>query len=346
MLRSVLRSLIPTFDLDPAHIEHRLRARLSRTEFFGLCFAAGMLLVFIYLYVTGINKAYDLDCYYRGVRGDFREFHYAHWSLPFFWLLMQLPPVPTYLIWALINLAGVWLACRIFNMRPAIVLISYQMFYILYYGSITGVIIGALALFWWALQRERYVWAGAALIVAITKFQLGVIFALALVVLAGVSWRNLLKISIIPAVVVIVSLIVDPIWPIKFVAYLIVWPSNTWGSITLWQWIGPISALLWLPVLFVPLSPGRRLAAVAATSALALPYFQQSDLLLLFVLPIGSLFALLGNLGYLMGVMSWSALKLLALVPLIAYIVIFAQEIRQRLIQSRGTPTASEITAS
>jgi hypothetical protein len=47
-----------------------------------------------------------------------------------------------------------------------------------------------------------------------------------------------------------------------------------------------------------------------------------------------------------MGVMSWSALKLLVLVPLIAYIVIFAQEIRQRLIQSKGTHAASEIAAS
>jgi hypothetical protein len=53
---------------------------------------------------------------------------------------------------------------------------------------------------------------------------------------------------------------------------------------------------------------------------LALPYFQQTDMLFLLVMPIGWI-GLLGNLGYFMSLYGWIALQLLAVFPLTVYIL-------------------------
>jgi hypothetical protein len=55
-----------------------------------------------------------------------------------------------------------------------------------------------------------------------------------------------------------------------------------------------------------------------ATIGLTLPYFQQSDLLFLLVMPIGWV-GLLGNLGYFMNRYGWLALQSLAVLPLAVY---------------------------
>ena len=57
---------------------------------------------------------------------------------------------------------------------------------------------------------------------------------------------------------------------------------------------------------------------LVATSMLALPYFQQADLMVLFVLPCGWL-PLLGNLGYLMAARGWEVLPWLCIIPLMEY---------------------------
>jgi hypothetical protein len=76
--------------------------------------------------------------------------------------------------------------------------------------------------------------------------------------------------------------------------------------------------LFWLPPVLLSLSRARRFMALAAASALGLPYFQQTDLLFLFTLPVGWP-VLLGNLGYFFAVYQWLALQALAIVPLVIY---------------------------
>jgi len=49
------------------------------------------------------------------------------------------------------------------------------------------------------------------------------------------------------------------------------------------------------------------------------PYFQQTDLLTLFILPIGWAYVILGNLGYLFFAVYWGGLQVLVVVPLLVY---------------------------
>jgi hypothetical protein len=60
--------------------------------------------------------------------------------------------------------------------------------------------------------------------------------------------------------------------------------------------------------------------------ALGLPYFQQTDLLALYVLPIGWLPVLLGNLGYLFFSIYWDALQMLFIVPMVVYLSLIIPE--------------------
>jgi hypothetical protein len=104
-------------------------------------------------------------------------------------------------------------------------------------------------------------------------------------------------------------------------------PPDTRASLSLWQYIGVAAGLLWLPPLLalmphspLRLSDGRRLALVVCAVALALPYFQQTDLLLLYVLPVGALPALVGSLGFpLFAAAGWTGLKALAIIPAAVY---------------------------
>src|SRR5262249_22152816 len=77
--------------------------------------------------------------------------------------------------------------------------------------------------------------------------------------------------------------------------------------------------LLWVPPLLLRLPAQRRFIALVAVMGLALPYFQQSDLLFLLVLPIGWA-RLFCNLGYLMHRYGWFALQSLAVMWLMVYI--------------------------
>ena len=330
MTRTVFNALRPLIDFNttlhhftdnPTVIEQRVKSRLSRNEAFALFFNLGFLGILVVLHTTYGVRAFDYGSYTNTVHGDFSEWHYAHWFLPVFSALEALPGESGFALWSLANIAGIFCALRVFGGRVAGVMLSYQMLYALFYGQIIGVILGGLALFWWGMARRRWDVAGFGLLVACTKYQVGVPFGLTLWLLADVTWRERLRILAVPTGVALLSLVVYPLWPLDALDYHRQNPPGDWGSISLWRWIGPLALLLWIPPVVLHLSPARRVIAVIATSALALPYFQQGDLLALFVLPVGGL-GLLGNLGYLYLWFRWSALRLLVIIPLIAYLSI------------------------
>jgi hypothetical protein len=223
-----------------------------------------------------------------------------------------------FLIWAVVNIAGVWFAARVFGGSASIALLSYPMLYSVFYGQITGVIVAGLALLWWGLHRHKAWVAGIGILLAAIKWQMGVPLIIALWIMAEVSWRERLHAVIVPLVVGLASLVVYPLWIIDVLRRLSEQPPVTFGSISLWQYFGALSLLLWLPPLSLPLPKGRRLVAVAAAGALAIPYYQHTGLIALFVLPVGWL-GLLGNLGYLYVVLGEIGFAALSVVGLIAY---------------------------
>jgi len=309
------------FTTDPVRIDARLRRRLGRSELVGLIVAAVFLVYAAYLQNEVFGYEYPPD-YYRYMevaRFDFSQNYYAYWIAPVFWVLGKLPTYYAgYLLWGGLSIAGIWFAARVFggNVLPA--LISYQMLYVLYYGQIAPILIGGLALMWWSLAHKRVHIAGFGWVLAATKFQLGVPIGLFLLLLSDTSWRERALVLVVPVVVTLASLIGYGLWPLDLLDVLLNNPPNQVGSVSLWQWIGPTSLVLWLPPIFLNLTKERRMLALTAALALAVPYFQQTDLLMLYMLPVGWL-ALLGNLGYLFLVASWFAFPSLVIVPLIAY---------------------------
>lgn len=309
-------------------MDRRIQAPPSVWEAFAILLDLALVGVFVYLQPNALH--YDLDNYLKVARGDFGFYYYAYWLVPLFAALGQLPVTVVYVVWSVVSIAAVWFAVRAFGGRAVPVLISYQMFYVLFQGQLTGVVVGALGLLWWGMAHRRWNIAGLGMIIAATKFQTGILFGVILWLLAPLAWRERGKILIVPVAVGVLSLVVYPGWFLTTIAVIQNNPPDVSGSLALWRWVGPAVLLLWLPPLLLPLAREKRIIALVATATLAVPYFQQTDLLALFVLPIGWL-AWLGNLGYLIVLFDNTALQMLAIVPLIVYVVILLPAIFVRL---------------
>src|SRR5215216_482611 len=162
---------------------------------------------------------------------------------------------------------------------------------------------------------------------ALIKWQMGLPLCLALLLLVDASWYDRLRTVMVVLFVSLISLIVYPAWPLLVIQRIVTEPPIRFGDISLWQHLGLFSLLLWLPPLLLPLSKGRRYAAICVIVALAIPYYQQTGLLTLFVLPIGW-FALLGNVTYIYFWFRYTQLEFVTIVPLVAYVWILWSPLR------------------
>lgn len=307
-------------DLDSTAIHTRLKQKLSIWEAasLGLCLGVAGFIIYIQMTSPGIILI-DYRNYLQAGQGNFSDYFYSYHIVPFFSLLDWLPDIAALILWFSINIAGVWFAARVFGARPALVLASYTMLYCLYYGQITGIIAGGLGLLWLGLVDRRWWLVGLGLLITTAKFQTGCIFSLLLVIGAGASIRFLLKSLIFPVGAITISFLLYPNWIFNLLNTFRYHPPNALGNISLWQWIGPFSILLLVVSLLLPLARQHRLFMLFAATPLVMPYFQQVDLLILFVLPVGW-WPLAGNLGFLRGSLGWGILRFLWIIPLGIYI--------------------------
>jgi hypothetical protein len=308
--------------LSAAAVDSRMGQRLTLLEFAALLLCTAMVFAFVWFRSQNIVYAYDFETYLWAGRGDLTVHYYAYWILPVFRALTAVPPTVAFVIWNLFSIAGVFAASRVLGGGPKATsaLLTYQMFYILFYGNIIGILLGGLALYWWGLVHRRWYLAGIGLTLILTKYQLGIPFGLIFLWLAAISWRECLHVLVVPTLALIVSLLFFPFWPLESVQTILNNPPNDLGNISLWQWFGPLALLLWIPPLFLPLSRVPRLLTLTATITLTLPYFQQTDLLALFVLPVGWL-PLAGNLGfYLHAKYSWYGFWVMFIIPMTLYL--------------------------
>lgn len=279
------------------NMDRRLRTRPNRIEIITLGVAVAVLFLSLSAHILRDHIPYDYYNYIKTSQGDFSNYYYAHWLLPIFYLFGQFNIYIGYFFWGMLNIAGTFFAMRVFGGRPLVVMLSFQLFFVLYFGQITGVIAGALALQAWALTHDRWDIAGLGMAVAISKYQLGIPLSLTILLLADINWRERLRVLFVPALVIVLSLLIYPEWPLRSLNSILQNPPNDYGNISLWRWIGFGALILWVPTLILKMDSSRRLVLIAATAALALPYFQQTDLLFLLVMPINAI-GLLGNLGY------------------------------------------------
>ncbi|MEW6718733.1 MAG: hypothetical protein AB1345_14695, partial [Chloroflexota bacterium] len=314
--------LLDRLTTDPNEMDTRLKSRLTPWELLALGLSFSFVGLFIWAQSRLQIPPYDYDIYIHTQEYDFYGFYYPHWTVPVFWLLNKLQHPYGYILLNAVSILSVFFALRIFGGNVPMALLSFQMLYVLFLGQIVGVLLGGLGLLWWGISHKRWYIAGLGLILAWTKYQIGIPACILLLLLAEISWKHWLRLLFIPLLVVGGSLILSPSWPLKLWETLQKYPVNDWGSISLWRWIGPYALLLWLPPLLLPLTRRTRFIALIATNAMALPYFQQTDILSLFILPIGWPFVLLGNLGYLFFLYYWKALQALVIIPLLIYLTI------------------------
>jgi hypothetical protein len=319
-------------------IDRRLKARLTRWELLALALALSMAGVFAWVHSQSHIVAYDYEAYTSAGQGDLLQHYYMDWILPLYWLFARLPMPWGYILWNFIGVLCVFVAARVFGGNSVLAVLSYQMFYVMYLGQITGHLIGGLALAWWGMAHRRWYIAGLGLLVACTKLHIGV-FGLLLWLLAGLPWRQRLRSLLVPAAAVLVLFLLNPSWPLDTIARIQNFNPIDWASISLWRWIGPAALLFCIPPLVLPLARKERLLALMATVPLALPYFQQADLLALFVLPVGWLPLLLGNLGYLFVFSGYQVLSLLWIVPLVIYAAIILPSAYALLRRRYSPPT-------
>lgn len=314
--------IIPTltnvsFRNDPAVLSARLRARLTLPELVALVATLCVALVLVYRVHLGDFFPVDLLTYRTAALGNVTDFYYAYWILPFFRLLATLPDALQVLVFYVLSIASVGFACRVFAGRLAIVVFSYNMLWILWFGQFSGLALGGLALLWWALATRRYSLAAVGLLLALTKYHVTAPIVLTLWLLADMPRAGRWRVVRLAGMLAGLSLLLYGLWPLSIVQSMMSNPPEAATSFTLWRYVGPWCLLLWLPALALPLSPGRRLTAITCCCALALPYFQLSDLILLLALPIGWL-PLLSNLGF-VHLIYPPILAALTVMPLVAY---------------------------
>ena len=225
---------------------------------------------------------------WHGDLHNFREEADTLWH-PYWakWLftLLRLPPEPVaYLLLSLTCIAMLYFALRVFGGRHWMVFTSFAFAWTLIYGQIDALVVGGLALAWWAVQEKRPVWLGAGLVLASLKPHL----ALPLGLLLWWWSPSRLKSLIVPAVVLALSLLTYGFWipewieRLQDISYLTELTRNLSIHTETGYWIW----LVWPLVLALPLERPRKLVAVAATTALTMPYFPLPSAVLFLVMPV------------------------------------------------------------
>ena len=262
--------------LDQQIITNRLRARLNLWEFFSLSFCIAFVGIFIWLIKTQNEYPADFQ-YYMEKEVSSVYFFYGYWILPYFKILQLLHYTVAYGLFSMINIIGAFFSLRVFGGKPYFVLLSYQLLTSLYYGQIAGIIAGGLALCWWGIAQKNWGLAGLGLLIASTKYQVGLL-GLILIWYSGISWKDFLKILVVPIFVGLITLVIYPLWPLEILKKLSMFSFIHLG-ITLWVYIGGWALLFWLPAFLLPLTKQQRFFTLFTLTTFATPYFQHIDLI-------------------------------------------------------------------
>jgi hypothetical protein len=253
-------------------------------------------------------------------------YYYAYWLLPLFGLYSLAGSAVGGLLWAGTNVLGAWFAARVFGARPAVVLAGFGALSAFYTGTITGIALAALAGLWWAIHARRWVLAGLLALVAASKPQWGVPLVAVIALQARPSFVAWLRMAALPFVAAGLSLLAHGWWPLDVIERAS--DNAPAGNGSLWHFLGPVTLLLWLP-LALPMSSHRRLSVAAAASMLAVPYVQQYDQMVLWVMAadgVGLLSYLLVPLESLVG--DERARAVGTLLPLGVYVGLVAEPVR------------------
>jgi hypothetical protein len=253
----------------------RLLSRLQNLPW-SLGIAIGMLIFFL------PHPDWHGDLFYfRTAPESMRHPLWARWI---FAVLGWLPEPAAYLLLSTACIALLYFAVRQYGGKHWIVFTSFAFAWTLYYGQIDGLVIGGLAIAWWAIQKQHPYLVGAGLILASIKPQLSVFLLIAIWWWSPSRWKAL----VIPLVIAGLSFLAWGWWlPGWFKALaqtddLLMLSRN----ISLWTIFGWWIWLIWPLVAVLSLERWRKLIAIAAATAITVPYFPLPSSVLFLVMPI------------------------------------------------------------
>lgn len=315
-------------DRDPAHIAERVRTQPSGFEWIVIA-SIGLILILASPYS---GSGIDWEIFAGAADGDFISdrglgYYYAYWLLPIFELYALPGLLVGGLLWSFTNVAGVWFAARVFGARSSVVLAGFGTLSGFYTGTITGVALAAMAGMWWAAHEQRWTLLGGLSLLAVAKPQWGIPLAGLIVLQARPPLFAWFRMAIVPVPIVAASFAAFGWWPGEILDRASVISPEGNGS--LWYFIGPVVVVLWLPTL-LPMSAHRRLALVAATALMAVPYVQQYDYAVVWVMAGDGL----GLISHVHGLLSSTvgreaARAFQTLMPMAAYAALVTDPARQ-----------------
>jgi hypothetical protein len=209
-----------------------------------------------------------------------RHPYYARWLFE----LMAVPSEPVaFWVLSLTCTAMLYFSVRVFGGKHWMVFTSFAFAWTTIYGQIDGLVVGALAFAWWALNRGNPWLVGAGLALASIKPQLALPIGLA------IWWwtPGRLKALLIPLVVFGLSLLQWGWWVPAWLAELQNTPDLVGLSRNL-SWLPQLGGwvlLIWPVVLLAKLPRPRKIILLAAATALTVPYFPLPSAVLFLVMP-------------------------------------------------------------
>jgi hypothetical protein len=329
MISAMFRSQWP----DEIVIGKRLRQRLSLAELGALTILVVFLIWIAFIKWGELPTALDLNVILACGQGNCDNYYYGYWFLPFIRLFNTFPDNLAFFLWGLLNILGAWFAIRVFGGVAFFALVSYQMLFVLWWGQTDGMIAGGVALTWYGLSKRKWWWAGVGLCIAFIKYQIGILALIPILMSIRLSFKEWIKVAIIPLIVIGISLVIYPGWILDVINRILQHPPYMGTSLSLWRYFGWFALILFLPLFFLPRKPMLQSIVWMAAGSVALPYFQHHDLLQLMVMPIGWT-ALLGNIGFGYYFIAEEITRWVIVLPLTIYISIIGYFIVQKLHRS------------
>jgi hypothetical protein len=216
------------------------------------------------------------------------------WLTPILAPFMILPGKSGYIIFAAATLLMFWWVTRVFSGKFWLVLVSSQLFWIIWWGQIDGLVILGVGLGWEALRKRNITYMVLAMLLATLKPQIGLVPILAIWWWFGRSrWKALLWYGVI----FLLTIGLYGLWPVWFVQSVIKVATRTeqsaWNT-SLGLWALP----LLIPALFIKMERYPRLISLIATALLISPYMPNYSTTILFCFGLPWWFVFFALLGY------------------------------------------------
>lgn len=215
------------------------------------------------------------------------------WLLPILAPWVTMPGRSGFVLFLFLTLITMVVSTRFLKGNPFFVLVSAQLFWILWWGQIEWLAVSGIALAWYAFLKKSWVWMGIAILLTIIKPQLG-IFA---VIYLWYCSKDRAKSAVLVGFVGLVSLFLWgpwPLWLYEHARMMIADPAHLmWNASIGWR-----AFPLLILVFILKKAPQQKVLALVAATMLFSPYLPYYSTIPLFCFPLPLWFFVFSILGY------------------------------------------------